>query len=104
MDREYSLELVLRRALSCNRTNQLLGFGGIATAGNLKRTGGFYDGVIAGLAALYPRATFAQTREIDAMVDIMDTFRDVSINDVSDDNFNSIYETLADIVNRVIEQ
>ena len=38
------------------------------------------------------------------MVDIMDNFRDVSINDVSDDNFNSIYETLADIVNRVIEQ
>ena len=38
------------------------------------------------------------------MVDIMDNFRDVSINDVSDDNFNSICETLADIVNRVIEQ
>lgn len=104
MDREYSLELVLRRALSCNRTNQLLGFGGIATASNLKRTGGFYDGVIAGLAALYPRATFAQTREIDAMVDIMDTFREVSIDDISDDNYNSIYETLANLVNRIVEQ
>lgn len=102
MDREYVLEMVLRKALVCNRPQQLLTFGGIALAGCLQGEGDFYVATISALASLYPRATLSQCREIDKLIDDLSSYRESRINDIPEIEYDAVFERLRNLVNTII--
>lgn len=104
MDREYRLEMLLRKALGCDRPQQLLAFGGIVHAGCLKGQGAFYVGVISALASLYPRAALSQCSDIDMLVDDLSAYRESRLDDIPESEYDAIFERLRILVNTITTQ
>ena len=102
MGREYELEYLLRRVLNCDRPQQLLSFGGIAHAGCLEYEGDFYIGVIAVLSSIYSRATIDQCRQIDNIIDDINVYKDIRINEIPEEQYTEIYRRIETISNLTI--
>ncbi|MCH1962580.1 hypothetical protein MCG45_06780 [Clostridium perfringens] len=103
MDRERRLEMLMRKALFCDRPQNLLTFGGLALSDCLKAEGDFYVGAISVLAVVYPRAILSQCEEIDILINDLGEYRGVKINDIQEGEFNTIFERLTSLVNTILE-